>query len=72
MGSYIGIQRKSKRKKVAQRGLEFYSNSISFNDFSNERKVDPKIKPYMLVTNNKYVGGENNTPCLGNHKIYEK
>lgn len=35
MGVYIGIQRKSKSKKVAQKGLEF--ESISFNDFSNER-----------------------------------
>lgn len=75
MGSYIEIQRKSKRKKVAQRGLEFYS--ISFNDFSNERfsicpVIEKKwIKKY-LYSCTKYVGGQNNTPCLGNHKIYEK
>lgn len=27
---------------------------------------------YHLYSCTKYVGGQNNTPCLGNHKIYEK
>lgn len=37
------LQRKFKSKKVAQKGLEF--ESISFNDFSNERfSIRPSIQ----------------------------
>ena len=55
MGVYRRLQRKFKSKKVAQKGFEF--ESISFNDFSNERfSIRPSIQKkwiysYIIVTN---------------------
>ena len=52
MGVYIGIQRKSKSKKVTQKGFEF--ESISFNAFSNERfSIGPSVEKKSIYRKKK-------------------